>query len=109
MRARRVDVNQKDVVSALRFFGATVAVTSAQGEGFPDLIVGYRGRTFLIEVKDGDKGAAAKLTPAQVEWFAAWKGEPVFVAHSAATAVAFVTGVVPEGEPWKKGGTTCSE
>jgi hypothetical protein len=103
MYAKRVDVNQQDVVLALRFFGATVVVTSHVGVGFPDLIVGYHGRTFLLEVKDGKKGAAAKLTPAQEKWIKNWQGEPVFVARSAAEAVAFVCGFVPEGEPWKKG------
>lgn len=109
MRARRVDDNQAETVTALRFFGATVVVTSHVGAGFPDLIVGYRGRTFLLEVKDGQKGAKAKLTPAQERWLAGWQGEPVFVSRSAAEAVAFVCGFVPDGEPWKKGGAACSE
>lgn len=104
MYAKRVDVNQQDVVAALRFFGATVVLTSHVGNGFPDLIVGYHGRTFLLEVKDGKKGAAAKLTPAQEKWIQNWKGEPVFTARSTAEAVAFVCGFVPDGEPWRKGG-----
>ena len=108
MRARRVDENQAETVAALRYFGATVVVCSHIGAGFPDLLVGHRGRTFLLEVKDGKKGAAAKLTPAQVKWLAEWRGEPVYVPRSTAEAVAFVMGFVPEGEPWK-GGAKCSE
>jgi len=102
-----VDVNQKDVVAALRFFGASVTPTSMLGEGLPDLLVGWMGCTILIEVKDGAKSAAErKLTPAQERWHREWKGRPVFVAKSAAEAVAYVFGFVPEGEPWKKGGAS---
>ena len=99
-------MNQADVVSALRFFGCSVAVTSAHGEGFPDLLVGHHGETFLLEIKDKEKGAAAKLTPAQVRWFSEWKGRPVFVAYTVHQALAFVLGRVIEGTPWraKKGG-----
>lgn len=105
MFAKRTDVNQQDVVAALRFFGATAVITSHVGNGFPDLLVGHRGATFLLEVKDGKKGAAAKLTPAQEKWISNWKGEPPFLVRSAAEAVAFVMGFAPEGEPWKKGGS----
>lgn len=108
-RAGRTDANQSDVVTALRYYGATVQPTSMVGDGVPDLLVGVGGRTFLIEVKDGSKPSAArKLTPAQEKWFSEWRGEPVFVAESAAVAVAFVFGFVPEGEPWKKGGSNVS-
>lgn len=46
------------------------------GKGFPDLVVGYRGRTFLVEVKDGDKPLSARtLTPDQQEFVKNWKGD----------------------------------
>lgn len=104
-----MDVNQKDVVAALRFFGCSVAVTSVMGEGFPDLLVGHMGETYLVEVKDGEKGAAAKLTPAQVDWISHWKGRPVFVAHTVHQALAFVLGKVIEGTPWRGGKSVPSE
>jgi hypothetical protein len=103
-RAGRVDANHGDVVAALRFYGASVVPTGGVGDGFPDLLVGSIGRTFLIEVKDGDKPPGERrLTKDQERWHAEWKGEPVFVATSAAHAVAFVFGFVPEGTPWRKG------
>ena len=107
-RAGRVDANHADIVAALRFFGASVVPTGGVGDGFPDLLVGYFGETYLIEIKDGSKSPAERrLTPAQEKWHREWKGDPVFVAKSAAEAVAYVFGFVSyEGEPWKKGGAS---
>ena len=73
--AARTDQNQPGIVAGLRAAGCTVAPAHAVGRGFPDLVVGYRGCTYLLEVKDGDKPPSArKLTPAQVDWHAAWRG-----------------------------------
>jgi len=49
MRAARVDANQQEIVKALRSVGAYVRVIT-QGDGLPDLLVGYRGVTLLMEV-----------------------------------------------------------
>jgi len=41
----------------------------------PDLLVGHRGHTFLIEVKDGAKSPSKrKLTEDQRDWHTAWQG-----------------------------------
>lgn len=78
--ARRVDANQSAVVSALRQIGCTVFVASSVGGGFPDLVVGYRNRTMLIELKDGDKPKSArKLTIDQMFFSAMWRGHYVVV------------------------------
>ena len=80
--AARIDDNQTEIVSALRKVGATVAISSAVGCGYPDLTVGFRGRNYLIEIKDGNKVASAqKLTPDQVTWHDRWRGQ-VAVANS---------------------------
>ena len=74
--ARRVDHNQLEIVKALMAIGCTVADTSRAGEGFPDLVVGYRGVNWLIEVKDGRKSPSAqKLTPQQVRFHKNWNGQ----------------------------------
>ena len=52
-RAKKVDANQGEIVSLLRQLGAKVCITSAVGGGFPDLVVQHRGRTMLVEIKDG--------------------------------------------------------
>lgn len=73
-RAARVDANQEQIVSALRACGAYVRIVT-QGDGLPDLLVGYRGYTLLLEVKDGRKPPSArKLTEAEEKFFQEWKG-----------------------------------
>jgi Holliday junction resolvase len=74
MRAARVDANQQEIVKALRSVGAYVRVIT-QGDGLPDLLVGYRGVTLLMEVKDGSKPPSAqKLTEAEQKFFDEWTG-----------------------------------
>ena len=69
-RAARVDANQEQVVSALRAAGAYVWII-----GLPvDLLVGYKGCTVLMEVKDGPR---KRLTPLQEAFFAKWEGGTV--------------------------------
>lgn len=51
MRARKVDKNQGEIISAYRAMGFSVVDTSRVGEGFSDLVVGKFGRTYLVEVK----------------------------------------------------------
>jgi len=93
MRRRgRVDANQKAIVAALRQVGASVQSLADIGHGCPDLLVGFRGRTLLMEVKDGSKVKSARaLTPDEEEWIAAWKGAPVFVVESPEQAIDTVT------------------
>jgi hypothetical protein len=65
--AARVDQNQDQIVSALRAAGAYVWVISLP----VDLLVGYKGHTFLVEVKNGPK---RRLTPLQADFFENWSG-----------------------------------
>lgn len=79
-RAAAIDRNQPEIVRALRRAGATVTPTHTAGEGFPDLAVGFRGVTYLVEVKDGARPPSArKLTPPQEQWHAVWRGHVVVV------------------------------
>ncbi len=71
----KVDQNQREIVQALRDIGADVEITARLGMGFPDLTVGFRGRTYLLEVKM-PKG---KLTEAEVLFFANWRGNAAVV------------------------------
>lgn len=92
-RAARVDENQSDIVAALRAIGATVRVIS-QGDGIPDLLVGFRGQTFLLEVKDGKKPPSArKLTPAEQKFFDEWRGGTLVIVNTVEEAIAAVTGM----------------
>ena len=65
--AARVDANQIQIVSALRAAGAYVWII-----GLPvDLLVGYKGHTFLVEVKSTSK---KRLTKLQADFFENWGG-----------------------------------
>lgn len=70
-RHSRTDANQTKIVAALRKAGATVVFLSDVGGGCPDLLVGYAGANWLLEVKTSD---ASPLTPAQQEFRATWRG-----------------------------------
>lgn len=71
-RAARTDANQSPIVRGLRRFGAFVVVLSAVGGGVPDLLVGFRGRWFLLELKDGAKSPSRqKLRDKQVDFASA--------------------------------------
>ena len=83
MRARKVDANQSEIVSMLRQVpGVSVHCTHMVADGFPDLVVGYKGGNYLFEVKDGKKAKSArKLTEDESRFHATWKGR-VYVIES---------------------------
>lgn len=86
MRRRRIihqsDANQPAIVQALRDCGASVDII-----GDPvDLLVGWRGENFLMEVKASEK---AKLRPSQEAFFRAWRGS-VHRVDSVADALAVI-------------------
>lgn len=63
--AAKIDANQPDIVAALRAIGCSVDVI---GEPV-DLLVGYRGRSGTLEVKDGSRPPSErKLTPQQIKF-----------------------------------------
>jgi hypothetical protein len=65
--AKRVDANQDQIVVALRAAGAYVWII-----GLPvDLLVGYKGHTFLVEIK---RTAKSRFTPLQQDFFESWGG-----------------------------------
>ena len=73
----RVDDNHAEIVAALREIdGVTVHSTAVVGDGFPDICVGYRNRTFIFEIKDPEKPPSErKLTPKQVIFHGGWRGQ----------------------------------
>lgn len=78
--AAKIDANQEQVVLALRAVGASVQTLAAVGKGVPDLLVGFQGKTLLLEVKDGRKPPSARrLTEDQLKWHGAWRGGPLAV------------------------------
>ena len=62
--AKNADTNQPGIVATLRAHGAYV---HHAGDPF-DLLVGYRGAWFVLEVKDGSKPPSAqRLTDKEIE------------------------------------------
>ena len=54
IRAAKVDKNQPEIVEVLRSHGAVVRSVAQLKKAF-DLLVFYKGQTFIVEVKDGNK------------------------------------------------------
>ena len=85
-RPSRRDVNEKEIVDALRKIGASVSRLKDRdlnARGLPDLLVGYKGKTILIEVKS-EKG---RVNEGQKEWHRNWQGDAAYVVSSADQAV----------------------
>lgn len=64
------DANQPKIVAALRQAGASVQDLHRVGKDCPDLLVGFRGINFIIEIKV----LGGKLTPGQALWHMKWNG-----------------------------------
>jgi hypothetical protein len=65
--AKRTDENQQAIVKALRDAGAYVWIISLP----VDLLVGYKGHSFLVEIKTD---ARKRLTALQADFFENWSG-----------------------------------
>ena len=84
----KTDANHAPIRDGLRELGMLVADVARMGKGFPDLLVGYRGRLILLEVKDGDKPPSARrLTNDEADFHAAWADYPVLVVLSLQDAI----------------------
>lgn len=89
--AKRTDVNQKAIVKALRKIGCSVQTLHEVGHGCPDLLIGYRGKNYTFEIKDGEKPPSKrKLTTDEQLWHYGWRGQ-VAIVYSVDEAVAYFT------------------
>jgi hypothetical protein len=74
--AARADDNQKALVADLRSLGCSVQHLHTVGQGCPDILVGFRGRNILMEIKDGNKPPSRRrLTDDEQEWHQLWRGQ----------------------------------
>lgn len=89
----RTDANQTEIVNALRAVGASVEILSGVGKGCPDILCGYKGHDYLLEVKDGRKSPSRRrLTPDEAVWHSSWRGW-VRVVNSVDEALAAIDAV----------------
>ena len=79
--AAKRDAIEKPIMDALQAIGATVHQLS--DDSIPDLLVGFRDETFLLECKTG-KG---KLTAGQETFMDTWQGGAVYVVRSVPEAL----------------------
>jgi len=80
----RRDDNEAEIVSALETCGATVILLSVPGG--PDLLVGFRRQTYLMEVK----GPTGELTGPQLAWHSTWRGGIVGIVRSSDDALRLI-------------------
>ena len=86
---KRVDANQAEIVADLRKCGASVHDLHEVGSGCPDIVVGFRGVNYLIEIKALDE----KLNIRQITWHREWQGQ-VSIARTSEEAL-HIIGVLP--------------
>ena len=79
------DGNQAEIVEALRKVGASVLDLADVGRGCPDLLVGYAGHDWLVEVKT----PTGKLTADEVVFAQTWRGH-ICVVRSVEDALAVI-------------------
>lgn len=80
----RRDANEPEVIAALEAHG--FHVTRISGKGVPDLLISHGGdRQWVAEVKT-EKG---RVKPAQAEFYAEWRGEPVELLRSIDDAISW--------------------
>jgi hypothetical protein len=77
-RRQHRDRNHLAIMRALESYGVLVADLSGAGGGVPDLLCGYRGMMFTIEVKT----PTGSLSKAQRAWFDEWSEYPALVLRS---------------------------
>jgi|GEM_PF-680390 len=83
-RAAKRDIAEPAIVDALKRVGFSVLRMDQP----VDLLTGFRGVTYLVEVKSGSKGYAKALNKNQKTFAAQWNGSPVFILRSADDAIA---------------------
>lgn len=95
-RRLREDKSARDIDRALVAAGASVEKIPGS-KGRPDRLVGFGGRTFLLEYKtpghEKTTGSARAHLAKQAEWRAAWRGGPVAVVETPEQALAAVGAV----------------
>lgn len=101
----RTDANQPEIMAAARSIGASVFDTSKVANGFPDLVVAFRGLTHLVEVKNPKTHhGKAGLSKMQKDFSSTWEGGPVHVVYTGSQMIQLLIQLdrdTPPG-PWRQ-------
>jgi GTPase len=82
--AARTDAVQKEIIKALRAIGARVVYIKEP----VDLLVGFRGATHLMEVKE----SGGRLTKQQEDFLTTWNGGSAWIVQTPSQAIEAVIG-----------------
>lgn len=87
----RKDDNHNEIVNALKQAGAYVLDMSHVGSGFPDLIIGFRSETILMEIKNPKTAYGRKgLNKNQLKWKESWTGGAYCVVDGVESALRMI-------------------
>ena len=74
--AARKDGNQTQIVTELRQCGIDVEITHTLGNGFGDIVCGWRERNYIFEIKDpAQPPSKRRLTKDEEEFHREWGGQ----------------------------------
>ena len=89
-RNARIDSNQNEIVKAFRKLGASVLITSQLKNCF-DILVGYKGINYIVEIKDGNKPPSQrKLTEGEQNFADNWRGGKYYIIESVEQAIKLI-------------------
>lgn len=90
-RGGNKDRNHNALVKVFEDLGCSVIETYTMGGGFPDLVLGFVGLTFLVEIKNPETSYGRRgLTESQRKMADSWRGGPVTVISTETEAIEFV-------------------
>lgn len=90
--AKKRDGVEKEVFEALRDCGFSVEPLDTPC----DALVGFRRRTFLVEVKTGAKGYGKSLNENQKRFSETWRGSEIVILRSSQDAIDWAVQVSQE-------------
>jgi hypothetical protein len=88
-RAAKRDQSEPEIVEALRAFGFSVFRLDEP----VDLMVGFRGRMWLVECKTGSRGYGASLNDNQAAFADEWRGPEIVVLRDQSSAIEWASSV----------------
>lgn len=89
-RAAKTDANQSDIIKVFEQLGVSVEDTSGAHNGFTDIVVGYKGITVLVEIKNSaNVPSKRRLTDDQVKVHDRFQGA-ITVVETQEQAIALV-------------------
>jgi hypothetical protein len=80
MRACKIDDNQEQLVKQMRCIPGLKVKHTHTVKGFVDVVIGYRGINYLLEIKDpGKPPSKRKLTDDEQKFHNEWTGQVAVV------------------------------